>query len=259
MRDRVGALGAGRSARLGRGFTLIELLVTIGVIAILIAILLPALGAARRSARMTKSASQAREIARLVMVKVEENGGVFPVTDPQRRYVIEFGGIPTSFPHWAMINHWTAVIGLTAEDFGSPELVVSPGLPVERFQGQVGSYPLTSTVMGDPLLWGEAEVEDDRIVAMRRGVKLAEVTFPSQKALVWDQDAGWDKAARDRERGGELSVRAPAVGFDQSARQRVQAEGKAGMVCWGREQHNFFPRGPMRYHNTLDGVRGLDW
>lgn len=60
------------------GFTLIELLVVISIIALLIAILLPALGAARQSARKIQNSTQLRGIHQALVVYAQDNKGYFP-------------------------------------------------------------------------------------------------------------------------------------------------------------------------------------
>ena len=59
-------------------FTLVELLVVIGIIAVLIAVLMPALNRARMSANLVKCQSNFRQIYSAVVVYVNENGGLLP-------------------------------------------------------------------------------------------------------------------------------------------------------------------------------------
>ena len=66
-----------RGARQAGGFTLVELLVVIGIIALLVALLLPAVQGARESARRTNCLNKMKQLG-LGVLGYESQNGVLP-------------------------------------------------------------------------------------------------------------------------------------------------------------------------------------
>src|SRR5690349_478605 len=70
-----------------RAFTLVELLVVVGLIAVLIALLLPAVSSAREQARRARCLSNLHQIANGLVAYASNNEGLFPapawIQDPQ--------------------------------------------------------------------------------------------------------------------------------------------------------------------------------
>ncbi len=85
-----------------RGFTLVELLVVIAIIGILIAMLLPAIQAARESARRANCASNLKQLGTAILLYADHNG--------EQIVPAGFSGYGTGSPTTSSIHTWPALL-----------------------------------------------------------------------------------------------------------------------------------------------------
>jgi len=103
-----------------KGFTLVELLVVIGIIALLIAILMPVLGRAREQANWLKCLSNLRQVGQAFMMYCNNNKGRFPRAGA--------GSDPADWIYWED----TPPGSNTARDINLSPLAPYLGIPVNR-------------------------------------------------------------------------------------------------------------------------------
>jgi prepilin-type N-terminal cleavage/methylation domain-containing protein len=126
-----------RHPRAACAFTLIELLVVIAIIGVLLAVLLPALGAAREAGRASVCLSNHRQMHLICQTYADENKGYGPA----------IGQPYTESPNWAfVVQNGAGRLGSTsAEIYSKTSIIVCPTLAGVYAREMTRTYAMNAT------------------------------------------------------------------------------------------------------------------
>jgi len=268
-----------------RAFTLIELMVTIGIIALLIAISLPALRGANVSAKRTKAMANLRSTALQFDASASDEGH-YPFRAPGELPpgMEDNDRIPTDalivqwWPGEAIIatsNHfehekmWPSILVPDISEWPTYyENWISPGLPTElpdpdeMFNGphedfdagKLISIRYSNSFVARPEAWNAAERGSVDRLGSLRPVSPHEVTFTSSKVMLWDGHLAFLGADRPEMRDGHFDADTPMAFADGHADMKNPLDATAPVDNPLNDDWK-----EKTLSDTKDGVHGRDY
>lgn len=241
-----------------RGFTVVELLVSIGVIGILIAILLPALASARRSARDVVGLSNLRQAAISFSNYAQTHAGVMPFAPPGSTFQISPDGEEAAFVatgnFWDLSYYWASLFHGIApwHEHFSTWVIADPRRNPDRpwaagpsGSNGVPSFHYTRSMYARPAMWsGDAVSNIDRL---RAPVRMADVRFPSSKVVLFDGEA------RLRAPEGDPPTKIAMLFVDSHAARHARSDASEPVMPATGDVI------PATLHDTKDGAFGRDY
>lgn len=255
-----------------RGFTLIEVLVTIGVIGIILALVLPALGGAREAGQRTVSLANIRSVGQIFQQYANDAR-----TFPYRERGAKVEGAPAMIlqnpdvlvtawwpegswlatnDHWEQSWLWPGIVVPQKDWPGQFKMWVSPGSAtrLEDLEA-LGDPPdqvavrYSHTFLAKPGLFRAGAAADAKLLG---AIRPDEVTFASSKVMLWDDKLAWLR--KRPERVGEFLKAKTPMGFaDGHGDVKDPTEARAGVA------------NPLRggvvspINSTEGGVTGRDY
>jgi|GEM_PF-2226023 len=177
------------------GFTLVELMVSISIIAVLLGVLAPALGAARRRAVEIELLSSERESMRLISLYSADNGGAFPLfgTPLTNDAHIQWNGKRIALTYWQQSEYWGLYLASKGyagawitkgpranpsafdDEYVDPEC---PGCSVD----QRSWFTLSFTVFASPAYFKQGAQQQNK--SLHKPQRQDAVVFPSKKGIL---------------------------------------------------------------------------